>query len=96
MESIPRIAKEPSETGKPESLRRAPEKLDPVSTLVKELFPGSRFLVVVWTPSKPGKAAAEMITNSDLDEVAGLLRVTAGEMEETSRLKKLNVSRGHA
>ena len=94
--TIPRTAKPPTGKADFKAPVRMPEKLDPVSDLIKKLFPQQPFMVVVWTPSSGHKTVVEMITNCGLDEVAGVLRETAGHMEQTSDLNKLPPVRGHA
>lgn len=72
---------------------RSPDKLRPVSALLKKLFPGRPFMVVVWSPSRRGSSFVEMITNCDLDETAELLKDCVGHMEKSSELNK-SVPRG--
>jgi hypothetical protein len=95
-QTIPRTAKPPTGKAEVKALVRMPEKLDPVGDLIKKLFPDQPFMVVVWIPSGSPKMVVEMITNCGLDEVAGVLRETAGHMEQTSDLNKLPQVRGNA
>jgi hypothetical protein len=67
---------------------RSPDKLDPVSALLKKLFPGKPFMVVVWSPSRRDRSFVEMITNCDLDETAELLKDCIGHMQKSSDLNK--------
>jgi hypothetical protein len=94
--TIPRTAKPPAGKAEVKALVRTPEKLDPVSVLIKKLFPDYAFMVVVWMPLAGSKTVVEMITNCGLDEVAGVLRETAGHMEQNSELNKVPQARGQA
>ena len=94
--TIPRTARPPSRDAKAKAPLRIPEELDPVSDLIKTVYPGCPFMVVVWTPKRHEKTVVEMITNCDLDKVAGVLRETAAHMEQTSDLEKLPPAPGRA
>ena len=67
---------------------RSPDKLDPVSALLKKLFPGRPFMVVVWSLSRGDSSFVEMITNCDLDETAELLKDCIDHMEKSTELNK--------
>jgi hypothetical protein len=69
-------------------MTRVPDDLDPVSEKIKELYPGRQFLVAVWDRGKE-KTIVNMITNCDLNEVVGVLRQTAAEMQDTADVGKL-------
>jgi hypothetical protein len=70
--------------------------MERVSDFIRKLYPGRPFMVVMWSPPGHGKTIVEMVTNCDLDKVAGVLRETAGQMKETSDLDKLPQVRGNA
>lgn len=90
LRTIPKIRgkRGPAKDGK------KPEKLDVVSSLMRQLFPGCPFMTVLWHPVKKEKRyLAELVTNCEVGEVVTLLRDTAEELERTG---KLQAPRGNA
>jgi hypothetical protein len=69
-------------------MTRVPDVLDPVSEQIKKLYPGRQFMVAVWDRGKE-KTVVNMITNCGLDEVVGVLRQTAAEMQDTADVGKI-------
>lgn len=83
---LPTIPKIRGKRG-PAKAGRKPEKLDAVSSLMRQLFPGCPFMTVLWRPDKKGRRyLAELVTNCDVEEVVILLRDTAEELERGGNL----------
>jgi len=61
---------------------RVPEKMDPVNNLIKQIFPGRPFMVIVWEPNGKNRSFVQMHTNCDLDECSSLLKDSATHIDE--------------
>jgi hypothetical protein len=70
--------------------------MDRLSKLIRQLFPGRGFMLVLFQNSKNDKVVVDMLTNCALDELAGVLGQTALEIRETSSLAKNRLLRGNA
>jgi hypothetical protein len=75
---------------------RLPEKMDPVNNLIKEIFPGRPFMVIVWEPNGADRSFVQMHTNCDLEECSSLLKDSALHIEENIVLKNTPVRHGNA
>src|SRR6266481_2501845 len=75
---------------------RTPDKLDPVGKLVRGIFPGAPYVVLVWNEERDGKRFVEMITNCEVSEAAERMRECVKEFDDASTLRKIVGRSGHA
>lgn len=75
---------------------REPEKMDPVNDLIKQLFPGRPFMVLVWEPNGRDRSFVQMHTNCDLDECSSLLKDSALHIDQNIQLENLPGTHGTA
>ena len=75
---------------------RTPDKLDPVGKMVRRIFPGAPYVVLVWNQELDGKVFVEMITNCEVHEAAERMKQCVKEFDAASDLRKIVGRLGHA